>query len=77
MYHLKKINYTECVKPPEASFSSWKVQSSYIGDQLLTDTKIKYTCDADYSLRLDENDERVCGKDGNWDNNTAPKCVPR
>jgi len=41
-----------------------------------TDTKIKYTCDADYSLKWGENDVRVCGKHGNWDNNTVPECVP-
>ena len=56
---------------------SWEVQSSYNLGKLLTGTKIKYTCDAGFSLKWGENDVRVCGKDGNWDDITAPKCIPR
>ena len=69
--------HTECKLPPEGSFVSWEIQSSYKTGKLLIDTKVKYECAYGYSLKWGENDVRVCEKDGIWDDNTAPKCIPR
>ena len=54
----------------------WDIESSLIEGELWTGTIVKYTCADEHSLEWGEIDERVCGRDGGWDIDSAPVCVP-
>ena len=52
------------------------ITSSLVENEHWTETEVTYVCESNYGFKWLENDVRVCGPDGDWDNSSAPKCAP-
>ena len=66
----------ECPDPPEHNLATWDISSTDVPGQIWSGSQITYTCITSHSFKSGETVTRVCGSDGNWNNNVAPVCVP-
>ena len=78
---LKTLNYNMyfqgCPDPPKLpAFVSRKISFTHIADEYWTDTVLTYECEPMHSFLFGASNTRVCGRNGQWDDGTAPRCVP-
>lgn len=52
------------------------ISFTHIEREFWSHTELTYQCEPRHSFKLGEKGTRVCGGDGNWNNNNAPICVP-
>ena len=72
----KHKSLLECPLPPKGEFVSHSISFTNIEDEIWSGTEITYTCVSSHSFKWGESATRTCGRDGNWNNDVAPICVP-
>ena len=67
---------TECSPPPNGEFVTWNLTDSYFDDEYYTDSVVTYKCNSSHSLVFGEPQNLTCGRNGDWDYDSAPRCAP-